>query len=97
MRSGKRQLTDYEMRMDALGENFDTVYSTLMRDREKQVSILSNQEANVWSRKRALCKITEIDKACKALVNIMGAMEDACEEAKTRNQDFLPVVDSEVA
>lgn len=97
MRSGKRELTDYEMRVDILGESFDTVYDTLMRNREKQVSILSNQEANVWARKRALGKITEIDKACKALVTIMGAMEDACEEAKTRNPNFLPVVDSELA
>jgi len=94
MRSGRRTLTEYEMRMDVLGENFDTVFSMLMRDRDRSVYTLADQEANVWARKKALARVTEIDKACKALVNIMGAMEDACETSLMNDPDFMPVTES---
>lgn len=97
MRSGKRVLSDYEASMDMLVGDFDTVYTLLLEQREAAAATLRNQEANPWSRKRALNTLKRTDDAMKALVNIMGAMEDGCEKALTADDEFIPTCESELA
>lgn len=65
---------------DELAKDFNTIYALIETRREKAAMLLSDRGANVWSRKKALNEVLFCNNAQKALVRIMGSLEDAIED-----------------
>lgn len=85
---------DYVNSMDMLGGDFNTIWTTLHNEREQLAAKLADPETNKWTRKRILGRITQLERCEQALLNITGAMEDACGFAVGKDPDFVPVTKS---
>ena len=74
-----REKSVQDIARDEVAGDFRTVYDMIERKREKAARILGDIDANVWTRKKALGTVLECERAAKAIVRIMGNLEDAIE------------------
>lgn len=83
-----RRKSPYECAQDELVKDFNCVYRFIEARREKSAFVLADKDTNVWTRKKALDEVLNCNNAQKALVRIMGGLEDAMEET-----GFIPSMD----
>lgn len=83
-----RQRSGFEIAQDSLVADFNTVYRLIDAQREAGAKILADATNNVWTRKKALDRVLNAEQATKALIRIIGGLEDAMEQT-----GFVPAGD----
>lgn len=83
----KREKSGADIARDEIAGDFRVVYDMIERRREKAARILGDIDANVWTRKKALGTVLECERAAKALIRIMGNLEDAMENGYELNTE----------
>lgn len=76
----KKEKSAQDIMRDEIAADFGVVYNAIERRREAAARVLGDIDANVWTRKKALETVLESERCAKALIRIMGNLEDAMEQ-----------------